>query len=66
MGTGIFFQCDDPHHQHARMPCLGGNMNISVDLRVALCVDGGYEHLCHVKVTETQGILCRGDILADM
>jgi len=46
MGTGIFFQCDDPHYQHARMPYLGGNINISEDLRIALHVEGDVMNIC--------------------
>lgn len=46
MGTGIFFQCDDPRYQHARMLHLGGNINMSEDLRIALCFGGDVMNIC--------------------
>jgi len=46
MGMDIFFQYEDHHYQHARMPHLGGIVNISEDLRIALCFDGDVVNIC--------------------
>ena len=46
MGTGILFKCDDPLYQHATMPHIGGNINISEDLRIALCFGVDVMNIC--------------------